>query len=93
MTTEQDGTALERARHAMQQGHDAVARGAYRDAARAFAEGVLGLRDTLGADHPETEEALDDLRTVQEMAGVADFLDAAQLRMPGDLPDLPEPTS
>lgn len=87
MATDDD---REMARVRVQQAHEHVAAGRYRDAMRAFAEGVVGLRDALGEEHPETREAMADLQTVQEMAGVADFLDTHKLRMPGDLPDLPE---
>jgi len=86
MATDHD---VQQARARVQEGHARVSRGEYPGAARAFAEGLVVLRDALGVEHPEVQELMEDLRTVHDMAGVADFLGAAGLRMPGDLPEPP----
>lgn len=90
MTTSDDGVnTLEQARADVAAGHEAVARGDYREAMRRFAAAWGPLREHLGPAHPEVEELRQDGQTVQDMAGVADFHEAGGLRMPGDLPDLP----
>lgn len=76
---------LKTLRATVSEGHRKVSVGRYAEAIRLFAHALPALRARLGVDHPEVEELLDDLRTVHDMAGVADFvdgLDAAE-RPPG----------
>lgn len=81
---------IQQAREQVRQGHCLVEAGAYGDAHRAFVQALVVLRDALGKDHPEVQELVEDLLTVNEMAGVQGFLGTVGLRMPGDLPDLPK---
>lgn len=82
------GEQLAELRAQVARAHASVAAGEYAAAVSGFREALEPLRSVLGAEHPEVEELADDLRTAAEMAGVADFGDAAGFgwRRPGGPP-------
>jgi diadenosine tetraphosphatase ApaH/serine/threonine PP2A family protein phosphatase len=70
---ERDGRGLEEIRQDVRAGHEHVRQGRYREARIVFDRALPDLTEALGADHPEVEELVDDIETVDAMAGVADF--------------------
>jgi hypothetical protein len=70
---ESESNDLSEARAKVAVGHKAVGAGEYLEAHGAFSEALPRLRAVLGDEHPDVQELADDLRTVADMAGVADF--------------------
>jgi len=50
--------------------HRLVMEGNYSGAAQGFARALVPLKEHLGAEHPEVEELVEDLKAVVEMGGL-----------------------
>jgi hypothetical protein len=68
-----DEQALKEVREAIRAAHDLVKAGRYAAAHGALALQLPRLLALLGEGHPEVEELQEDLLTVHDMGGVADF--------------------
>lgn len=70
-------------RDEVRRAHELVPRGRYDEAITRFEAALVGLRERLGASHPEVEELVDDLDAARSMRDVAQWSREMGFRTPG----------